>query len=176
MTSIIETIKNLELDFKKIVELQNDDSLTGLQKYIVKNYIDFKEFLAIDKFLSLIGNAGGMRDKRKLNNIILGAYYFTLDPLCHYKRTVTHHIPIGPKLTSKELRHRWNLIFLQSGIHKQLETDVQAIRLTRLHYHIIKKKTTPITFFIKKENPLKLSLIKNRPHHENEIESLSELL
>ncbi len=159
---VIEVIKNPEITELKLVELQNEEKLTKLQRNIIKYYLDFKGLIAIQRFVMLMQQAGETRDSRKLNNLVLATYYFTLDKNTHYKRTVQHHFPLLSSFTSLELLSRWNIIFIEAGIHKQLETEIQAVRLTKLHYKLIKRKD-PLIFFIKKDNPFKLTLLQNQP-------------
>lgn len=181
--AVMDLVKNPESELKHLNTFIEDKSTNGLQKFLLMNIIEFTDFVKMDKFLSLIEAAAPLRDKRKLNNILLGAYYFTLDRESHYKRTVEHYISVNNKFTSKELLKLWNLIFLESGIHKQLESEVQAVRLSKLHFRLIKKRKDPnlateteATFTIKNENPFKFRLIKARPFKDDNVATISALL
>lgn len=149
--------------------------LTDIQKYIVENYIEYKQYIDKDKLLELIHITGKKRDFRALKNLFTAAHYFSLNPLGIYKKQVQLHLPIGERFTSEELLHKWNIIFEESDLQIKIETTVQAVRWSSLHFKINKSRE-PVTFLIADENPCDLTLIRHRSYIEDKNEYLIRLL
>jgi hypothetical protein len=152
-------------------------TLTSLQKDILFKWNKLYWYIDRDRMFQLIEQTGEHRDNRQLNNLFQSAFYLTLSPEVLYKRLVRHHIPIGEIFTAEQLLERWNTIFLEGGFLKKPETPIQAVRLTKLHYLLTRKRKAGLdAHLIKKENPFDFVLLEHRPFKEGENRNMSPLL
>jgi hypothetical protein len=164
------------ISHRTFIDLEKD-ILTSFQKDIIWKWDNLQPYIDRDRMFELMEQAGEDRDNRQLNNLFQSAFYLTLNPEVHYKRLVRHHIPIGEVFTGEQLLEKWNAIFLEGGFLKKPETPIQAVRLTKLHYLITRKRKAGLdAHFIKKENPYDFVLLEHRPYKEGENITWSPLL
>ena len=159
VTTIVGQLRASLTEQDVITRLKENKTLTYLQKAILSFFLEYHELIEVNKLISLLESAAKKRDRRQLNNLQASAHFCTLPTSHVFKRAVNHHLPINSRFTATELLQGWNLILLESGIHKQLETEVQAVRHTKLYFRLVKKKN-PVLFVIKHDNPFKLPLLK----------------
>ena len=176
-----EQVKEIILRLRELkketspLELIKNSELSIIQKDIIRKYNVLYEYIETDKLLHLFELAGEKTDSRQLNNIFLGAYYLTLNPETHYKRAVMHHMPIGQAFTALELNDKWNIVFLETILSKTINKPTTAVRLTKIHFKVRKKRGESPTHLLKAINPYNFQLIKFREYQQNDFESIIKL-
>lgn len=171
--SVIEMLRSID-NGKEPKDLLREVGITKLQEEIIMQYHYLFKSLDNEQLLTLMEQEAKKRDSRSFNSLMLAAFFVTLHPEEQYKRIVNFHIPLKKVFTNEELLKKWNDIFIEMNMQRKLKTEIQAIKLTGLHFHTIKRKDNktkkPIGHYIKSENPLKLIRTSYKPivNHQTE--------
>jgi len=163
---IIEQIRVL-----KIFEVKELFNLDQLQKSIVDAYLMHVLYADKDQLLQKLKDAANSRDSRAMTNTRWGILYCTLHPDSIYKRNVNQRLRIGEAYSPAELLVQWNKIFEETGMQKQLKSEVTATRISKLHFILIRRKGG---HYIHSINPF-IKVIKHRPGQED-IQNLTDMV
>ena len=166
LEQVKNAIKNIKENPWNLDEILKSRFTSPIMRTIIKAYQKYCDYIDNDQLLNFLEKTGNKRDSRQLNNFLSAAYFVCLDEGQLYKRQVRYHLPLKKEFSVNKLLELWNQIFEESGFHQIIKSSVKAVRLTKNHFKIKKKRDG--IYILTGENPLKLKVINKIYADRNE--------